>query len=280
MITVYFLINRDATATASREAFVLCAKTVIPVLFPHIILSRMISDLSPKNENPKLQILAAIALGMICGNPVGASLVSDLHKKKILTDSEAEKLLIGTSCTSPAFCIGVIGDNLFNDQAIGLAIWLIGVILSLSISFPVVIRHKSKSICTHTEAEDLPDVITASIRRGTETCLNITGSIVIFYIITNAFVSNMAILPSNTVAFIAAILEISTGAVYAASLDFNSGLPYAAFAAIFGGLSVYTQIMTVAPKVSKKYYLLVKFVSGMTAFIFFKTLIPFFQQYT
>jgi len=279
ILSVIFINIANITTQASKEGLELCIKTIIPVLFPHFVLSKIMLELLRENKNTKAIILTATVLGITCGTPVGASIISDLHKRQIVSDKDAGLLLISTACPSPAFCISMIGENLFDNKTAGAIIWLVGVTIALSISIPVTLLGRSATINISNNAEKLSGIITKSIYSGIESCLRITGSVVVFYIIANVTLNALTLPPEISVGF-ASLLEITTGTVLSARLLNKSGIPHAAFAAIFGGLSVYTQIASVAPNVPKKHYLQVKFILGIAAYIILKAFTPFFGQHT
>ncbi len=104
---------------------------VMPSLFPYMIFSSMLFQLNiayffqrffnkpmDKIFNVSGSGILPIIMGYISGYPLGAKLVADLRKENVTSLDESYKLLAMCSSTGPAFVIGIIATQMFDNTAI------------------------------------------------------------------------------------------------------------------------------------------------------------------
>lgn len=136
---------------AAWDALCLCGHTVVPALFPFLLLSsllircgaatRLASGLSPLTRLLfRLPAWSAVPflLGMICGYPVGAMAIAQLYEQGRCSKQAAERMLPFCNNAGPAFVIGSVGAGMLGNPTLGwmlygahvLAAILTGVILS------------------------------------------------------------------------------------------------------------------------------------------------------
>ena len=128
-----------------KRGLSLCLNTVIPSLFPFMIISALItvggyaSDIGRFFEKPFFLIFGtspcascAAALGFLCGYPVGALSASEMLDKGDISKEELEYLLTFINVPSAAFVIGGVGGMLLSKR-LGVAIY-VSIILAATIS--------------------------------------------------------------------------------------------------------------------------------------------------
>ena len=127
----------DIAIEYMKTGLSLCVKTVIPSLFPFMVISELIvkSGLGHIIGNilgtPITKIFrisnaasCAVIMGILCGFPIGARTVVALLENGDINKNEAEKLM--TFCNSPSsgFIIGAVGLSLYSNKKIGIILYL------------------------------------------------------------------------------------------------------------------------------------------------------------
>ncbi len=142
-ITGVWLLADDAVKTAVISALTLCARSVIPALFPFMVISSLLLALGlGELLAPPLGGLmavygigsagsAALVLGLVGGYPTGAAAAARLYRDGLLTREETERLLSFCNNANPAFLIGVLGKGLFGSFRAGLWLWMIHIAAAL-----------------------------------------------------------------------------------------------------------------------------------------------------
>lgn len=259
-------------------------KKIAPVLFPFMltsgilinsgalnILTELLRPLFKKTRvNPS--ITGVCILGLVCGFPVGARCIKLLYDKGQITKKEADVMLLGTNCASPAFVICAIGAGIYHSMSFGFIVWCTATLTSFFLMFALLPKCPDKSITQYTEAnETISTVISNSISKATYSTVNICAIITFFFMLTYYLKTRLMSLrvPNIIVGAICAILEISSGCVVCAEISDSYNMLLCAFAVGFGGLSVYLQVKAEAHEnADMRYYLLGKTVCGLICSLF------------
>ena len=138
---IWFLADARAVRAAAGEALALCAGTVVPALFPFLVVSKLLVSLGI-GRSPRLAGLmtplfrlpgaagAALILGLIGGYPIGTRTAADLYRQGCLTREEAQRLLTFCNNSNPVFLISVLG-GVFGGGRAGVWLWLIHLLSAL-----------------------------------------------------------------------------------------------------------------------------------------------------
>lgn len=110
--------------------------SVLPSLLPFVFLSKLLTDLgfvsklSKIFEKPikKLFGLPPISayvflMSILCGYPMGAKIVGDLHEKGAITSDDAKHIVALCSTSGPIFVIGVVGCSMLKSYKLGALIF-------------------------------------------------------------------------------------------------------------------------------------------------------------
>ena len=238
----------------------------------------------------------ALAMGITSGYPVGAKVASDLYQDKLCTKEEAERLVAFTNSSGPLFIIGAIGIGMFNDEKIGLLLFLTHFLASLTVGilFRFYKKNSTKSIITQVsinsnsiKLSNIGSAMGEAIEKSISTLLLIGGYIVFFAVLSE--ILSITILKNLQnpllMSIISGILEITNGIKKMAALggmELLDLLPLVAFILGFGGFSVHMQVASILSetKLSMRPYLIGKFLQGIFASIYttiFTRYIPFFN---
>ena len=128
--------NSHIAIRYASEGLRLCAKTVIPTLFPFMVISDVIvscgaSELIGKLLGAPMRAIfkisgdgaCAVILGALCGFPLGAKCAVSMYDLGKLSRGELEHLLLFSNVPSPAFLITAVGLSLFGSRSFGILLY-------------------------------------------------------------------------------------------------------------------------------------------------------------
>ena len=143
-LLLWFLSDAGHVRQAAAEALKLCAASVIPALFPFLVVTGTLislgfGDWAAPLLSPLMTPLfrlpgqagGALVLGFFGGYPIGAKTAAELYKTGALTRDEAERLLGFCNNANPAFLISVLGSGVFGSVRAGIWLLLIHVLSAL-----------------------------------------------------------------------------------------------------------------------------------------------------
>ena len=261
--------NADVAITYISRGLSLCAKTVIPSLFPFMVISELIvsSGLGGKLlkviSRPLQRLFrlssdgcCAVLLGMLCGFPVGARCAVLSYDQGKLSQAEAERILCFSNNPSSAFVITAVGSSLWGNRKFGVALYV--AVLTASILTGVFIAHFPQK--ANARKEEAPiEPITAptpslaklfcqAIRSATASILLVCAYVLFFSALVGTFhyMPGMQRLPAAAKAFLFCLFELSSGVSQATTLAIPmQAALLCAFACGWSGISVHCQILSV-----------------------------------
>lgn len=253
-----FLIFPEETAKSVSESMYFTAKSVIPALFPFMVISKLIESsvitdrLIGVIRKPFEKLfgiskaaLTAVILGFISGFPIGALTVNESYKNGRLSKAEAERAVALSHNTGPSFPIGLVGTVLWNDKAFGIFLYTVQLV-----SWMITARLYKSKAWAEIDYSDVVDgkrrggiapVITGAISDSAMVCVRIMGFTAFLRICSGLLVSVLPKMPFSAIAIMSSAFEFSDGCVKAASLGGMTGCAVTGFSIGFGGLSALLQ---------------------------------------
>lgn len=233
------LFRAPETMAAAEAACALFVKSVLPGLFPYLVLSQMLVSRCGRGLTPSAMLL----LGWCGGSPTGARLLS-MHQ----TESRRVRKALAVSCAtmSPMFLLGTIG-NWLNSRAAG-AIVLLSV-LSGGLCAGILAYRAGKR---QEETPAKPCVVAANplsfaraVEESSKTMLLVCGTMTMLRV----FSTLTDLLPEAFRLPLTTMLEVTTGAVRLAQLQLPLPLRMALLSAAtgFGGCAVLLQNRALYP---------------------------------
>lgn len=201
-ILIWFLADAATVRQSMTEALQLCAGSVIPALFPFLVVSGLLISMGFGNAlAPLLSGLmerlfhlpgtagAALLLGLAGGYPIGAKTAAELYRGGQLTEGEAHRLLTFCNNANPAFFLGVLGAGVFGSQRTGLYLWLIHILAALLTG--LLFRKSGERPArrgVHREIPcrrtPFPQLWVEAVKGGLSAILSVCAFVVIFYVLT------------------------------------------------------------------------------------------------
>ena len=126
---------------AAKSALVLCAQTVIPSLFPFFVISsfmvntgfvscagKIAAPISRRLFKVSGSGAVVFVMGILCGYPTGAKMVSELYENKEISRNEAMRLLPFCNNSGPLFVIGAVGAGMLGSTRLGVTLYAVHVV--------------------------------------------------------------------------------------------------------------------------------------------------------
>lgn len=248
---VYCIINQSKVSNAIGIGIDKCITTIIPSLFPSIVLSTIISKsgfirVIASNLPVDSDAFEVFILGNIGGYPTGAKVICDKISRGEISREEGEKMLKYSYNSGPAFCIGIIGKGIFHSSAVGLAIYITEVVVNATLF--IISQTGSRKVKKLNRMSDLHSTdITASVISSLNALFTITAYIMFFAVIILAYTEMVS---SDKAKYFTPILDITT--------LINAGISSYIIICLFlcfGGICVITQVSAISSeRISLKDY--------------------------
>ncbi len=206
-VLAWFLADAGEVRRAAAEALALCGRSVIPALFPFLVLSILLISLGfGELVSPYLAGLmtplfrlpgcasSALLLGLAGGYPIGAQTAARLYREGALTRGEAERLLTFCNNSNPVFLISVLGAGAFGSVRTGVWLWLIHILSALlaGLAFRRGGEDGSPQYVTRQSASQGPSFSTAlveAVRGGLSGMLSVCAFVIFFYVLASPLAS-------------------------------------------------------------------------------------------
>ena len=256
-ILVWFLADARQLRLEAAKALTLCAGTVIPALFPFMVVTGLLVRLgfgqwlAPDMAGLMASLFrlpgcagSALLLGLVGGYPIGARTAAELYASGDLTRQEAERLLTFCNNSNPVFLISVLGVGVFGSVRAGVWLWLIHVLSALLTG--LVFRGSGKSASRQEltrrppfRAVSFAEAFTGAVRSSLAGILSVCAFVVFFYVLAQPLTA----VGGRLGAVLVAALELFSLTPLLTADAF--GFLLAAAAAGWGGLSVLCQTLAV-----------------------------------
>ena len=284
--------NSQLATEYMTAGLLLCARTVIPSLFPFLVLSELLlsggvgEELLRRIVPPFRRLwrlptagCCAVLLGMLCGSPVGARCVMIAYGHGKLTRQEAEHALSFCNVPSSAFLISAVGVSLWESKPFGILLYAAVLTVSLLTGWICAMTQQKKGdppSVSERECESIPmelplrgpRLFTESVRKAAASMVLICAYVVFFSTLVGTLSVVLAPLrlPEAIRALLFGLFELSCGVTHAAALGNAAlGATLTAFAAGWSGLSVHCQVLAVCDGqgLSFRRYFLRKLIQGV-----------------
>lgn len=211
---ILILINPTLSAKGAAEGLVLWLNTVIPTLFPFIIISNMLVKLYGKSfKNP---VIFPVLLGILCGFPVAASLASGLSKDNVIDKRTAQFIAGSANMASPMFISAyAISFGLCRSRSV-IPLFYIPAIILITVLYIIYKPSASKIPETKNDfpgKRELLCIFDDCIALSSSTLIKIGGYIIIFSMIAT-IISGIPIGSPILKASVIGIIEMTNGISY------------------------------------------------------------------
>ncbi len=253
-LAIFALISKTEVVTsAAIDTLLLCATSVIPALFPFFVLTGLMVNcgvvtllgkfLSPvANKLFKTSGTGAVVfvIGILCGYPTGAKVISELYLSGKLSQDESERLLAFCNNSGPLFVIGAVGVGMLGNKNLGILIYCIHVISAIitGVFLSLFAKEQDSTVSVNVSAQSFGEAFTDSVESAVKSILNVCGYVVFFGCLV------AVIKPYIPGVFINSLFEVTVGAkdIISSGLRNSEMLTLLSGTIGFGGLCVLFQV--------------------------------------
>ena len=298
------LTNASAIIKSVTFSFTIWKNNIFPSLFPFFILSELLINygfvellaelLKPImvklfKVNPNCAFI--FVMSIISGCPSNAKYTLELLKNNMISEHDANKILMFSHFSNPLFILGTVGILFLNNKEVGLFILLCHYSVNILIGLIFRNRYQTKNtdfnISIKKEMNNMNNkrinnnksfggILTNSIINTINTLLLILGTITVFLVITTVIDKNINF---NTFhqALLNGFIEMTQGLKYVSLLPIPLKLKCSIATIIlsFGGLSIHMQVISILSEYNIKYtqFLIARIIhatiSGILAYFLF-----------
>ena len=135
---VWLIVRPEDASLAAAGALSLCAKVIVPSLFPFFVcanlfcalhltqpLERALSGVMQPVFGVPGSGAAALVVGLTGGYPSGAQTIAALYAAGSIDKKSAGRLLLFCNNCGPAFIFGVVGPAVFGSRLAGLLLYIV-----------------------------------------------------------------------------------------------------------------------------------------------------------
>ena len=289
---VTLLIFPQVTARGVINGLNICANSILPALFPYMVLSNLFIELGygarlscrmSKFMDKVFHLppccASGLVLGCISGFPIGARIILQEYENQRISRKEAEYTLSFCSNAGPAFIFGVVGRQLFHSAAIGAALWAIHIAAALITGF--LLRPENTS--DHSDLPHYPSqrpsvAFIQSVEKAGSSVLQICMYVVIFSVIVENLKAAVPNYLQNTMIFriLYGCLELAGGVRALHGIESTSAFVIASGLLAWNGLCIHCQVMASPCKsaVSYQSYFKGKLLQMLISILFSLLLLP------
>lgn len=253
-VMALLLVRSAVAGEAVRRGLTLCARSIIPALFPYFVVSGLFTSLGfaegvGRRLAPVTEHLfgvggagaSALFLGLLGGYPVGGRTAGQLYRAGRLEKDEAQRLLAFCNNAGPSFILGVVGLGCFQSLRAGVLLYVIHALSAVLVG--VLQKKKGRPRRSAPRPLSPPEKILPAFIRSVQdsagAMVRICGFVVFALVVQALLVELTGITHPAALGFI----ELTGGVVRLGSSP--SDFVWAAALLGWGGLSVHGQTAAV-----------------------------------
>lgn len=306
LLALLLLRHRTAAAAGVVSGLHTCLGTLIPSLFPFILLACLCTNsraaqvlfrpFSPVMRHVfRLPACAApaVLLGLTAGYPTGAKITANLYAAGKLTRAQAARLLC--FCTAPgyAFAAAYTGGLLLRNARLGLNLFFACALAPLFLGL-ILSRFAEKPVKTAEPTTATPGGIVSAVQDGIKATVSLCGFVIVFSMLLAVlhaagvfqllcgFLSRFGLTVPLSSALLTMGLEITAGV--SQCVYWRLPIYVLAFGLGFSGVCIHLQVFSffhnTGLPLSKTRYVLARFLNGLLSAAFYLLLSHFFPANT
>ena len=274
--TLFILILDPKSAIdGASKGIELCLKTLVPALFPFMIISEccgmllfgLRSSVLRKLMKPcKLPNGSEIIymLGLLSGYPIGAKIISDAYNENLIKKNDANHMLRFCNNAGPSFIFGILG-SMFSQPLMPWIIWEIHIFSAYLVGVFTAKAESTNDLSIPAKSFHFSKTVPAAVK----TMGNVCGWVVLFRVILSFFKKwFFFFFPMPFQVLLSGLLELSNGCIQLAEIkNVYEKFIISVFLISFGGFCVTMQTASLIPAGTVKYYLSGKLYQCLIALI-------------
>ena len=290
-LAALMLLDSDTVLNAVNGAAGVFVRSVMPALFPMMVLNGLSARLSGRERR-----WMTVGFCWLAGSPASAQRLEGLRERGELPERALLPLVAATGVMSPLFFVGSLGSRLPNPAGGWLLLtahWLgalaaAGLIHGLSRRFSP--TEKAETVCPEERTAGRASLLAAlpdSLRQAGTALLSVCGAMMLFSILAAFFRQGLSfLLPGwaadhpEVPALLWALLEIGGGAHALLDVSPTPDLPLLCALCSFGGLSIWMQnLLFLGKSIRPGKLLLLRLLHGAAAYGVCRMLVRLFPSF-
>ena len=235
------ILDSRCAADSAREALSLCAKTLIPSLFPLFVLGGLLVPGLAGLRIPGVSRILGFpegyfVLGCLGGYPLGAACIAQALERGELTGNDAERMMGLCSLCGPSFLFGVVGGILSLREAALIFVVQLEAALLTAAFWP----GGCKTGCLPSpQSVSFPDAVSRAVSSILSVCAWVTLAAVAAGFLRRWL---FPFLPGGMAVVMTGLLELTNGIFASRGMPYEAQFILCALFCSFGGVSVLLQI--------------------------------------
>lgn len=273
---LFVLIMDTETAIAgAQEGIGLCIRSLIPSLFPLMVVSAYFCNVYARIKLPLLKPImrfcripegaeSLFVIGILGGYPVGAKAIADAHRQGKLEHNAAKRMLCFCNNAGPAFIFGIVGCQ-FDNALIPWLILFVQVLSAVVTGYLIPGQTGKFTSAPSTNTKNFVHTFHDSLKAICTVC----GWIILFRTLLAILYRWLFwVLPSAIQVVLTGVLEISNGCLALDQIQ-NAGLKFIMCSGLlsFGGICVYLQTVSVSGAINTSLYFPGKFLQCLVSIL-------------
>lgn len=290
-LAALMLLDSDTVLNAVNGAAGVFVRSVMPALFPMMVLNGLSARLSGRERR-----WMTVGFCWLAGSPASAQRLEGLRERGELPERALLPLAAATGVMSPLFFVGSLGSRLPNPAGGWLLLtahWLgalaaAGLIHGLCRRFSSM--EKAETVCPEERTAGRASLLAAlpdSLRQAGTALLSVCGAMMLFSILAAFFRQGISfLLPGwaadhpEIPALLWALLEIGGGAHALLDVSPTPDLPLLCALCSFGGLSIWMQnLLFLGKSIRPGKLLLLRLLHGAAAYGICRMLVRLFPSF-
>lgn len=247
------ILDAKTALSAAQAGIDLCIRTVVPALFPFLLLSVLLTGNLGVSSIPLLRPFGKLCgvadgaemillTGFLGGYPAGAQCVAQAYEAGQLSDSSARRMLGFCNNAGPAFIFGMLSP-LFSDSSVLWWLWGIHILSAIltAILLPAAGSEFAATRCGNAIS------VSEAMKRALVSMASICGWVISFRVVIE-FCGRwfLWLFPDTVQICLIGILELTNGCALLSGLDLESTrFLYCALFLGLGGICVGMQTVSV-----------------------------------
>ena len=289
LLTVTLFSFEEPIFEGIRSGIDLSVNTVIPSLFPFMIISKL--AMSADILRPLRRPLSAasrflfrlpspcadiLIFSLIGGYPIGAVLAKESLDRGEITPGQLRSIMRFCIIGGPGFIIGGIGRCIFKSTQAGIIIYISCVLSAIlcGVISGRVTEYTPPVVADNTSfVPPFCDSLVDSVASSCRGLLTVCSYVVIFSALNSAIAAFD--IPQNLYTLISAPLEVTGGSAICA---FSGGVPLTAALVAFGGIAIHCQIFSLLRGQIKIHdFMIFRVLSASFAYLFSKLIMAVYS---
>ena len=245
-----------------KQGLQLCAQTVIPSLFPFMVVSELLvisgggEVLGKLLEKPIKTLfgisgggVCALLMGFVCGFPIGTKTAVSLCRRGQITQDELSRLICICNIPGPAFLINTVGVSLFGSRRLGMLLYAACLLASLITAR--LLRHTTASPVSASssppQAAPAGNGVACAITSAATSMLYVCAYVIFFGTLSGILGQLLygAGIEQSQIALLSGLLELSGGITQATLIENRTlALWISALLCGWSGFSVHLQVLS------------------------------------